>query len=107
MILHLKYKFFLYFQIFLKTISGKTLQSLCGIAPDATEANLAGPGIDADDAAVLAEDIQDKGALSKLTIFGYGRRPAILELGMTEGNFSNAGLGTGGAIILASWIEHK
>ena len=44
--------------------------------------------------------------LSKLTI-GDSETPAILELGMTEGNFSNAGLGTGGAIILASWIEHK
>ena len=46
----------------------KTLQSLCGIAPDATEANLAGLGMDADDAAVLAEDIQDKGTMSILNV---------------------------------------
>ena len=46
----------------------KSLQSICGIASDATEANLSGLGMDAADAAVLAEDIQDKGALSKLDI---------------------------------------
>ena len=45
-----------------------TLQSLCGIAADATEANLSGLGMDAADAAVLAEDIQDKGALSILDV---------------------------------------
>ena len=45
-----------------------TLQSLCGIAADATEANLSGLGMDAADAAVLAEDIQDKGALASLDI---------------------------------------
>ena len=46
----------------------KTLQSLCGIASDATGADLSGLGMDTADAAVLAEDIQDKGALSKLDI---------------------------------------
>ena len=48
----------------------------------------------------------DSGALAKLTI-GDSKTPATLEVGMTEGNFSGAGLGPGGAIILASWIEHK
>ena len=47
-----------------------TLQSLCGIAADATEANLSGIGMDAADAAVLADDIQDKGALASLDISG-------------------------------------
>ena len=49
----------------------KQLQSICGIASDATEANLSGLGMDAADAAILAEDIQDKGALlSQLDISG-------------------------------------
>ena len=46
----------------------KSLQSICGIASDATEANLSGLGMDAADAAVLAEDIQDKGALAFLNL---------------------------------------
>ena len=46
----------------------KSLQSICGIASDATEANLSGLGMDAADAAVLAEDIQDKGAMSILDV---------------------------------------
>ena len=49
---------------------------------------------------------QDNGALAKMTI-GESKTPATLEIGMTEGNFSGAGLGPGGALILASWIEHK
>ena len=57
-------------------------------------------------AKILAPAIQDMGALAKMTI-GESKTPATLELGMTEGNFSGAGLGPGGAIILASWIEHK
>jgi len=88
----------------------KTLQSLCGIAPDATEANLAGLGIDADDAAVLAEDIQDKGALSKMTFSGDSERwskPVTVETGMTELDCSGKYLMQSGAIILAAWIQHK
>ena len=94
----------------------KTLRSLCGIASDATEANLAGLGMDAADAAVLAEDIQDKGALSKMTFTGDGNwgddgDPVTVETGMTEADFSNKklgpGLGSAGAIILAAWIENK
>ena len=44
------------------------MQSICGIASDATEANLSGLGMDAADAAILAEDIQDKGALVSLNL---------------------------------------
>jgi hypothetical protein len=40
--------------------------SLCGIADDATEADLSGLGMDADDAIVLASELPDKGALSSL-----------------------------------------
>jgi hypothetical protein len=44
------------------------LVSLCGIADDATEADLSGLGMDADDAAILASELPDKGALMKLDI---------------------------------------
>jgi Ran GTPase-activating protein (RanGAP) involved in mRNA processing and transport len=33
--------------------------------------------------------------------------PATLEVGMTEADFSNKNLGSGGAIIVAAWISHK
>ena len=45
-----------------------TLVSLCGIADDATEANLSGLGMDADDAVVLADELPAKGALTSLDL---------------------------------------
>ena len=45
-----------------------TLVSLCGFADDATEANLSYLGMDADDAAVVADEIPAKGALTSLNI---------------------------------------
>jgi hypothetical protein len=45
-----------------------TLKSLCGIADDATEADLSCLGMDADDAIVLASELPDKGALSSLSL---------------------------------------
>jgi Ran GTPase-activating protein (RanGAP) involved in mRNA processing and transport len=44
------------------------LVSLCGIAGDATGADLSGLGMDADDAIILASELPDKGALSKLSL---------------------------------------
>jgi hypothetical protein len=44
------------------------LVSLCGIADDATEADLSGLGMDADDAIVLASELPDKRALSSLNL---------------------------------------
>ena len=84
----------------------KGMITLCGLKEGQTEADFSNQGLNADDAMLIAHDIQDKGALAKLTI-GESKTPATLELGMTEGNFSGAGLGAGGAIILAAWIEHK
>ena len=49
-----------------------TLVSLCGIADDATEANLSGLGMDADDAVVLADELPAKGALTDLNISSDG-----------------------------------
>jgi hypothetical protein len=48
--------------------SKPNLVSLCGIADDATEADLSGLGMDADDAIVLASELPDKGALSSLNL---------------------------------------
>ena len=45
-----------------------TLVSLCGIADDATEAHLHGLGMDADDTAILADELPAKGALVKFDI---------------------------------------
>jgi hypothetical protein len=66
-------------------------------------------------------NISDKGALSTL-IFGDAPdedsgsdaeeegtdwEPAVLEVGMTEADFSNKNLGPGDAIIISAWISHK
>jgi hypothetical protein len=48
------------------------LISLCGIADDATEADLSGLNMDADDAIVLASELPDKGALTSLNISNNG-----------------------------------
>jgi hypothetical protein len=48
--------------------SKPNLVSLCGIADDATEANLSGLGMDADDAIILASELPDKRALSLFDI---------------------------------------
>ena len=45
-----------------------TLVSLCGIADDATEANLSGLGMDVDDALILADELPAKGALTSLNV---------------------------------------
>jgi hypothetical protein len=48
--------------------SKPNLISLCGIADDATEADLSGFGMDADDAIILASELSDKGALTSLNL---------------------------------------
>jgi hypothetical protein len=52
--------------------SKPNLISLCGIADDATEADLSGLGMDADDAIVLASELPDKGALMTLNLSSNG-----------------------------------
>jgi hypothetical protein len=97
--------------------SKPNLISLCGIADDAAEADLSGLKMDSDDAIILAAELSDKRALSKL-IFGGPRyrdaggdwvtpEPATLKLGMTELDLSNKGLQVADAIIVAAWISHK
>jgi hypothetical protein len=48
--------------------SKPNLVSLCGIADDATEADLSGLDMDADDAIILASELPDKGAMTSLNI---------------------------------------
>ena len=45
-----------------------TLVSLCGVANNATEANLSGLGMDDDDAVILADELPTKGGVSKLDL---------------------------------------
>jgi hypothetical protein len=66
--------------------SKPNLVSLCGIADGATEADLSGLGMDADDAAILASELPDKGALSSFT-FGDKQAVTMTTL-MTAANFS-------------------
>ena len=83
-----------------------TLVSLCGIADDATEANLSDLGMDADDAAVVADEIPAKGALAKFSISGdqgYSA-PVTIETSMTEADFSGKCLMASGAIMLAAFL---
>jgi hypothetical protein len=74
-------------------------------------------GTDMSGVIALADVIPGMGALSKL-IFGGDMywnndlqkvipEPAILEVGMTEADFSNKNLGAGGATIISAWITHK
>jgi hypothetical protein len=48
--------------------SKPNLISLCGIADDATEVDLSGLGMDADDAIILASELPDKRALASLNL---------------------------------------
>jgi hypothetical protein len=54
--------------------SKPNLISLCGIADDATQADLSGLGMDADDAIILASELPDKGALTSLNLSSNGLR---------------------------------
>jgi hypothetical protein len=71
--------------------SKPNLVSLCGIADDATEADLSGLGMNADDADILASELPDKGALTKIDLSRNnipsdqeGRLQRVCEAGGTE-----------------------
>ena len=80
-----------------------TLVSLCGIADEATEANLSGIEMAADDAVVLADELPAKGALETIT-FGDVHAVTIMQDSMTEADFSGKQLGASGAIIVAAFL---
>jgi hypothetical protein len=69
--------------------SKPNLISLCGIADDATEADLSGLNIDADDAIILASELSDKGALTKFDMSNNSLDAAgakALAEGLFKGN---------------------
>lgn len=67
-----------------------TLVSLCGIADDATEANLSGLGMDTDDAVILANELPAKGALTSLNI---SNNSIVSESSNIEADASNSKVG--------------
>jgi hypothetical protein len=69
--------------------SKPNLVSLCGIADDAIEADLSGLGMDADDAAVLASELPDKGALASLNISSNNLAPLVYPGGWKSVNGNN------------------
>jgi hypothetical protein len=91
------------------------LKTLCGFTLEETELDMSRQGLrKPEDAVLLASDIPDMGSLSKLTLFGgHWSTPVTFEIGMTEVDFSGTRctevqfVGSGGAIILAAWLEHK
>jgi hypothetical protein len=74
--------------------SKPNLISLCGIADDATEADLSGLGMDAEDAIVLASELPDKRALSVLNLAsnnlgGWNGQSGSHRQDDTSGNTNN------------------
>ena len=83
--------------------SKPNLVSLCGIADDATEADLSGLGMDADDATVLASELPDKGAISTVIVNTFPL-PIQYIKSKSELDFSGKGLKVEDAIIIAALI---
>jgi hypothetical protein len=87
-----------------------------------TELNISSNAVamygDTSGVAALADVIPGMRAMTKLIFGGDGtyydrddrrqqHEPATLEVGMTSANFTNKGLGAGGAIIISAWMTHK
>jgi hypothetical protein len=83
--------------------SKPNLVSLCGIADDATEADLSGLGMDADDAAILASELPDKGAISTVIVNTFPLPIQDIK-SKSELDFSGKGLKVEDAIIIAALI---
>ena len=85
------------------------MASLCGLKEGQTQADFSKQGLGPEDAMLIALDIQDNGALSKMTFSGESSlsKPVTVETGMTELDCSGKDLMQSGAIILAAWIQHK
>ena len=96
-------------QALIKIKKEKKMVTLCGLKQDQTEADFSKQGLKPEDAILIAEDIKDKGALSKFTFSGdrSDSKPVTVEVGMTELDCSGAILQAPGAMILAAWIQHK
>jgi Leucine-rich repeat (LRR) protein len=105
------------------TRSKPNLVSLCGIADDATEADLSGLGMDADDAIILASELPDKGAISSINLLKNNipvkQAQELVKLMQTKENlttlcglsreeteldFSDQYLGAGDVVLIANDI---
>jgi hypothetical protein len=64
--------------------SNPNLVSLCGIADDATEIDLSGLGMDADDAIILASELPDKRVLMLLNLASNNLGQLVLPVGWTK-----------------------
>ena len=73
------------------------------------ELNISSNLLKAEGARILAPAIKATGSLVSLTFSGDQRnsKPVTIDTTMTEADFSGAGLGASGAIILAAWLEDK
>jgi hypothetical protein len=106
--------------------SKPNLVSLCGIAGDATGADLSGLGMDADGAAVLASSCLVRGPISPVNVLKTGmgveqarvlasilkENPALKSLcgnagGETELGMSGKEIGIESAIMLALEADHR
>ena len=68
-----------------------------------------GRGYTMEGAIEFSEAINANGALSKFTFSGDLRssKPVTVEVGMTELDCSGKNLGASGAMLLATWLQHK
>jgi hypothetical protein len=104
--------------------SKPNLVSLCGIADDATEADLSGLNMDADDAIILASELPDKGAISSVNLLKnripveqaqelvkimQSKEKLVTLCGLgkdkTELDFSGQNLDAGDAVLIANDIS--
>jgi Ran GTPase-activating protein (RanGAP) involved in mRNA processing and transport len=65
--------------------SKPNLISLCGLADDATEADLSGLGMDADDAIILASELPDKGAMTSLNLANNNLGELVIPITIPAG----------------------
>jgi hypothetical protein len=88
--------------------SKPNLISLCGIADDATEADLSDLNMDADDAILLASELPDKRAVSQFTfrnsLLSGNSQTVTMETSMVEVAFSGKQLSDPGAIMLLAFL---
>jgi hypothetical protein len=83
--------------------SKPNLVSLCGIADNATEADLSGLRMDADDASILASELPDKGGISTVIVNTFPLRIQDIK-SKAELDFSGKKLKVEDAVIIAALI---
>jgi hypothetical protein len=85
-----------------------TLKTICGFKENQTEADVS--NLDVPDAMLVAADLQRNTTLTKLIFVDHSFRkktdtaPVVIEAAMTTGNFSNTGLGSAGAMVVAAFL---